>query len=221
MMTLAPLQPALDSFRDDWEARVGPEAARFAAGQIEALRASGLVETAAKAGDAWPGVPLTDALGKGFDLAALMARGPVVVTFYRGGWCPYCNLELRAWQERLADLKALGATLVAISPELPDHALTTAEKNALAFPVLSDAGGAQAQALGIRFAFSEALRAVYEKSGNLLPEKNGDGSWTLPVPATFVVARGGRIAAAFIEPDYRKRTDPATVLALLQHPLEA
>lgn len=211
-----PLQPDLDRFRADWEARVGAEIAGLIAGDIEALRASGALDRAAKAGDAFPAVALTDALGRPFDLPALLADRPAVVTFYRGGWCPYCNLELRAWQAALPELQAAGAALVAISPELPDHSLDTAEKNALAFPVLSDAGGALAAALGVRFMLSEAVRPFYERAGHALPERHGDGVWALPMPATFVVARGGRIAAAFVEPDYRKRTEPAKALAVLR-----
>jgi peroxiredoxin len=124
-------------------------------------------------------------------------------------------MELRAFQARLADIRAAGGDLVAISPETPDHSLSTAEKNDLAFPVLSDPGGALARALGIRFTLSDAVRPYYEKAGLDMPARNGSGTWDLPVPATFVVAAGGRIAASFVEPDYRKRADPALVLDAL------
>jgi peroxiredoxin len=216
MLTLDPLQPALDRFKADWEARVGADTAGMIAADIASLRASGILDRAAKTGDAWPEVPLLDAFGHGFDLTTLLAGRPAIITFYRGGWCPYCNLELRAWQARLAEVHALGADLVAISPELPDHSLTTVEKNGLAFTVLSDAGDRLAGALGIRFMLSRMLRPFYDLAGHALPDRNGDGSWTLPMPATFVVERGGRIAAAFVEPDYRKRTDPAQALLALR-----
>jgi peroxiredoxin len=108
-----------------------------------------------------------------------------------------------------------GAELVAISPELPDHSLTTAEKNDLAYTVLSDVGGGLASALGIRFTLSDTVRPFYEKAGHALPDRNGDGTWALPMPATFVVDRGGTIAAAFVEPDYRKRLDPRAALDAL------
>jgi len=210
------LQPELDAFRATWEARVGETIARMIAGDIEDLRGSGILDRVARAGDAFPtGTRLLDAHGRDFDLAGLVAARPVIVTFYRGGWCPYCNLELRAYQARLAEIRAADAELVAVSPELPDHSLTTAEKNDLAFPVLSDVGGALASALGIRFALSDAVRPFYEKAGHALPERNGDGSWALPMPATFVVERGGTIRAAFVEPDYRRRTDPRAALDAL------
>lgn len=211
------LQEELDSFRAAWETRVGEATAEMIAADIEALRATGLVARAAKPGDAFPSAPrLLDAHRRPFDLEALTAERPIVLVFYRGGWCPYCNLELRAYQAALAEIQAAGATLVAVSPELPDNSLSTAEKNDLSFAVLSDVGGALAKALGISFDLSDRARPYYEKAGLFLPEKNGDDSWSLPMPALFVVAKGGIIKAAFIEPDYRKRTSPADALAALK-----
>jgi peroxiredoxin len=210
------LQHDLDAFRASWEARVGDQIARLISGDIDDLRATGILDRTAKAGDRLPATAnLVDQHGRAFDLAALASEKPVIVTFYRGGWCPYCNLELRAYQALLADIRAADAELVAVSPELPDHSLSTAEKNDLSFTVLSDVGGALASALGIRFTLSDAVRPFYEKAGHALPDRNGDGAWSLPMPATFVVAKGGVIAQAFIEPDYRRRIDPAAALAAL------
>jgi peroxiredoxin len=216
MMPLVPLQPALDRFKADWEARVGADIARMIAGDIDALRATGIPGRTARPSDLWPRTDLFDAHGLPFDLLARLAQRPAIVTFYRGGWCPYCNLTLRAWQLRLKDIHAAGADLVAISPELPDHSLTTAQKNDLTFPVLSDPGGKLASSLGLRFTLSDTAQPFYERAGHALPERHGDGVWALPMPATFVVGKGGRIAAAFVEPDYRKRTDPADVIAALR-----
>lgn len=210
------LQTELTQFRSAWEARVGEQIARLIGGDIEDLRMSGILDRAAQAGDAFPAAPLLrDAQDRPFDLAALIAAKPVVLTFYRGGWCPYCNLELRAWQARLTEIEAMGAALVAVSPERPDHSLSTAEKNDLRFAVLSDVGGDLASALGIRFTLSETVRPFYEKAGHALPDRNGDGSWALPMPASFVIASGGRIALAAIEPDYRKRLEPRAALDAL------
>ncbi len=212
-MTLA---SDLDAFRTGWESRVGETTARLIADDLAALAASRTATRAARAGDAWPEAPhLLDAHGERFDLTALVARGPLVVTFYRGGWCPYCNLELRAYQTALPAITAAGGRLVAVSPELPDHSLTTAEKNDLTFPVLSDVGGQLAAALGIRFALSDAVQPFYETAGHDLPARNGDGEWALPIPATFVIGRDGRIALASIEPDYRRRLSPETAIAAL------
>lgn len=211
------LQKDLEAFRAGWEARVGEQIAKLIGGDIENLRATGILDHAAKTGDVFPGTSnLRDAHNHPFDLASLIASRPVILTFYRGGWCPYCNLELRAYQELLTAIHAQGAELVAVSPELPDHSLSTAEKNDLSFTVLSDVGGALASALGIRFTLSDAVKPFYEKAGHALPARNGDGGWSLPMPATFVIERGGRIAEAFIEPDYRRRLDPHLALGVLR-----
>lgn len=216
------LQNELDAFRASWETRVGETIAALIAGDIEDLRSSGILGHAAKPGDLWPATGhLVDAYNQPFDLDALIHRKPVVLTVYRGGWCPYCNLEMRAFQGQLGRIHEFGAELVALSPETPDHSLTTAEKNDLAFPVLSDVGGALAAKLGIRFSLSEAVKPFYEKAGHALPLRNGDGKWALPMPATFVIERGGRIAAAFIEPDYRQRVDPREAIVALQRLAQA
>lgn len=216
-MTNQTLQTELDAFRSSWEARVGEQIASLIGGDIESLRGSGILDRTARAGDVLPSATaLRDAHDRPFDLAALVATKPVILTFYRGGWCPYCNLELRAYQALLGAIEAEGAALVAVSPEQPDHSLTTAQKNDLSFTVLSDVGGALASALGIRFTLSEAVKPFYEKAGHALPERNGDGTWALPMPATFVIETGGRIAAAFVEPDYRRRLDPNDALAALR-----
>jgi peroxiredoxin len=206
----------LEEFRTAWAARVGDGIAGIVRDDITDLRSSGILDRAARAGDRFPDVALPDARGRAASVAALAADGPVVATFYRGGWCPYCNIELRAYQQRLDAFRELGARLVAISPERPDEGAETALKNGLGFPVLSDAGGRLADALGIRFRLSPRIEALYRRFGHDLPAVNGDGEWALPMPATFVVARGGRIRAAFVDPDYRVRTDPEDALAVLR-----
>jgi peroxiredoxin len=207
------LQTELDDFRSAWTQRVGPDIAGLVAGDIDDLRRSGLLAGVARPGDLLPALALPNASGHAVDLRALAATGPLVITFYRGGWCPYCNLELHSYQQRLHDFEQLGATLVAVSPETPDATLDTAQKNALAFTVLSDVEGRLADALGIRFRLSPAIRALYEKFGHDLPTRNGDGDWSLPMPATFIVAKGGAISSVFADPDYRTRLDPEQALS--------
>lgn len=222
-MTSSPiptLQTELDTFRDAWTQRVGPEIATLVARDIDELRKSGLLDRVARPGDRLPALTLPNAAGESVDLRSLAETGPLVITFYRGGWCPYCNLELRGYQQRLAEIRAHGATLVAVSPETPDDTLDTTQKNDLAFPVLSDVEGRLADALGIRFRLSGEIETLYRKFGHDLPTRNGDGVWALPMPATFVVAKGGVIATAFADPDYRRRLDPDAALdalASLQH----
>jgi len=180
------------------------------------LIASGIAERARQTGEIAPNFTLMDAANQPVALGSLLIRGPVVLTFYRGGWCPYCNLELRAYQAILPEIIGLGATLVAISPQTPDNSLSTAEKSALAFSVLSDPGLRVAEAYGLAFELPEDLRAAYAAFGNNLPTVNGDGAWRLPIPATYVIAPDGRIALASVDPDYRNRLDPSEVVAALR-----
>jgi peroxiredoxin len=208
------LQSELDAFKAAWVERVGAVTAQMMADDNASLRP--LADKALKAGQAFPSVTLSDHSGRSVDIAALAQSQPVVVTFYRGGWCPYCNMELRAYQKRLKDIEALGARLIAVSPETPDNTLSTAEKNDLAFTVLSDANGRLADALGIRFELSDAVKAYFVKAGHNLPARNGEDRWSLPMPATYVVAKGGIIALADIDPDYRVRTDPERAIAALK-----
>lgn len=210
------LKPQLDAFKTAWTARAGGEIAALVADDNRRLRESGLAERALKEGDIFPAATLPDQLGRQVEIAGLLGRGPLAIVFYRGGWCPYCNLELRAYQQASPRIAEAGATLVAISPETPDNTLDTARKNELAFPVLSDTQGELADALGIRFRLTPEIKALYEKFGHDLPARNGDGEWALPMPATYVVDRDGRIAFAFVDPDYRSRAEPSAVVGALR-----
>lgn len=180
------------------------------------LAASGMAGGFLQVGDVAPDFVLPDALGNAVALADLRAQGPVVLAFYRGAWCPYCNLEVQLLQQALPDIQALGATLVAISPQTPDNSLSLAEKHGLAFPVLSDAGNAVARRFGLVFTVPEALRAVYDKLGIDIPAHNGDGSFELPVPGTYVVGRDGTIAFAYANVDYTRRVAVGDILAALR-----
>lgn len=213
--TYPSLQLQLDAFAAGFVDKV-PAEIRTAMRAADAdLLASGITATALKAGDKAPDFALTDVHGQTETLAALLRQGPVVVSFYRGGWCPYCNLELRALQQILPEMQTLDASLVAISPEKPDESLSTAEKNELAFPVLSDLGSKVAAQFGIAFDLAEALRPIYTQLGHGLPDRNGDDSWQLPIPATYVIGRDGIIRFAFVDTDYRSRLEPAAILDAL------
>ena len=183
---------------------------------VDELRASGIAGRALAVGDTMPGFALPDARGTTVRSADLIGRGPLIVTFYSGGWCPYCNLELRAYQAGLDRIRGVDAEVVAISPELPDQSLSTAERNKVGFPVLSDAGNAVARTFGLVFRLSDELVEIYRRNGNDLERHNGDGSWELPIPGTFVIDRAGRVAMADVDPDYTRRLDPERVIQVVE-----
>ncbi|QDS87170.1 Putative peroxiredoxin bcp [Rosistilla ulvae] len=150
-------------------------------------------------------------------LSRLLSKGPVVVTFYRGSWCPYCNLQLRAMQQRLAEIHSVGAELVAISPQLPDQSMTHAEQVALEFPVLSDQDARVAAQYGVAWQVPDMILDHMRNDRKLdLTEINGGNGSVLPIPATFVLNRDGKVTWRFVDVDYRKRAEPDDVLAALQ-----
>lgn len=210
------LKEQLAEFRDGWRKRVPAERQAIMERHIEQLRTGEIAKTMLKVGDQAPSIVLSNATGQPVDLGKLFAAQAVIVTFYRGGWCPFCNLELKAFQDVLPEIKAAGATLVAISPEKPDDSLSTVEKNALTFEVLSDVGQRAGRAFGLVYEFTEELKSVYNGFNLDIPGKNGaPGEWALPVSATYVIGRGGRIIYANTDTDYRDRADPRDVLAAL------
>ena len=182
----------------------------------EELATSGITEAAPKVSDKLTSFNLPNQKGEAQSLEALLEKGPVVLTFYRGGWCPYCNLELRAYQEILSDIKMEGASLVAITPELPDASLSTSEKNELQFEVLTDKNSNYAREIGLVFTLPETLRPIYENFGIHIEEHNGSGQFDLPLAATFVLRQDGTIASAFVDADYTKRQEPSDVLNVLK-----
>jgi peroxiredoxin len=156
------LSQELEAYRAGWRQRVPADRQAAMERHIAHLEASGFGTSAKQVGDLAPDVRLPDATGKTVSLASLVQKGPVVIAFYRGGWCPFCNMQLKAYEAVLPRIKAAGANIVAISTEKPDDTVTTAEKNALTFPVLSDVGQKAGKAFGVVYAFTEELRSVYE-----------------------------------------------------------
>ena len=193
-----------------------PEAMRsaFAEG-IDEVRRSGLVQTAKNLGDDAPDRDLVGLGGERVSLSAAWADGPAVVTFYRGGWCPYCNLTLKALQESLAEIEGAGATLVAITPEIDSKAAETAEKNGLGFTVLTDPGNAVAREFGIVFPLAEAILPIY-RDRLKLSRYNGNEDYELPLAATYVIDSSGVIRWAFLDADYKKRAEPADIVAAVR-----
>ena len=211
------LSDQLAEYRDGWRARVPADRQAVMDKHVAHLAASGIARSAKQAGDHAPAIRLRDQDGKHFDVATLLAKGPVIVTFYRGGWCPFCNLELKAYQAVLPRIVAAGASLVAISPENPDETVSTAAKNALSFPVLSDIGQQVGKAFGVVYAFTDEVRAVYDGFKLDIPAKNGTpDDWSLPLSATYLIGKDGVILFADTRVDYRERLDPQEILQVLE-----
>ena len=182
---------------------------------IRDLKAEGLEGKAVQVGDEIPAFSLPDALGNLVTSGELLTRGPLVIVFYRGAWCPFCNLELRALQESLPDIQSLGGQLVAISPMTPDNSLSLAEKHHLQFPVLSDRGLKVADEFGLVYSLPLEMRGFFQKAGIDLTNYNGDGSWKLPMPATYVTDHDG-IVVSRVSADWRERLDPLEIISALQ-----
>lgn len=183
---------------------------------IAELRETGLAERARGVGDriALPVLPSVD--GRSIDLAGAAAGRPVVLLFYRGGWCPYCNTTLRAYAEALPRIEAAGGTLLAVTSESAERASETARDNGIGFPVAVDEGNRFAASLGLVFALPDTLRPLYREIGIDLPARNGDASHTLPIPATYVLDGSGRIVFAHVDADFTRRADPEAAVAAVE-----
>jgi peroxiredoxin len=183
---------------------------------IEELKKEAMLEQALKTGDTIPKIQLPNAAGSLINVNNILEEGKkVVLTFYRGGWCPYCNLELRALQKVLPEIQEKGAELIAISPETPDNSLSTGEKNELSFEVLSDQDNEVAKAFHLVFQLPEYLQKTYKSFGIDLDQSQGNTKQELPIAATYIVDTDGKIIYHFLEEDYKLRADPEEILAAL------
>jgi peroxiredoxin len=207
------LQPSLDAVAAKFTSQMTPQQQDTYESSMKAIADTGVAKRALQAGAKAPDFDLPAADGKRIKLSEALANGPVVVMWYRGGWCPFCNLQLRAMEARLDDLEASGASLIAISPQLPDSTVSTKDANELTFPVLSDVGNTAAKAYGLTYELPPAQLAML---GKLLEKTNGDTSTILPIAATYVIDRNGIIAQAFTDSDYRKRPEPDDVIKAVQ-----
>lgn len=216
------LQDKLDAFKAAFEA--GQLPLKLAAQDhvlmreaIQAQIASGIAERALSVGDVAPGFTLPDSENRPCASAALLANGPLVVSFYRGIWCPYCTLDLQALQAALPAIEQRGAQLLAVSPQSAMHNRQAARDHDLTFPLLSDAGNRLAAQFGLRYRLPEALITLYQQRLGLdLAQFNQNDDWTLPLPARFVIARDGRIAYAEAHADYTRRPAPQALLSVLE-----
>jgi peroxiredoxin len=185
-------------------------------GKTEELINSGIAERTLNEGDEIPQINLPNAVGKTINVNSMLKDGPVVISFYRGAWCPYCNLELNALQHALPEIKSLDARLIAISPNTTDNSISSIEKHGLEFEVLTDAGNNIAKEFRLVFNLAEELRPIYQQFNFDIPKYNDDESWDIPIPATYIVNTDGKIAHAFVNADYTKRMEPTEIISKLK-----
>lgn len=210
------LQDKLDAFKVEFETKLAPAPA------VEAFHRStqdlidrGLADGALKAGQVAPDFVLKDPDGNDVSSRELLAKGPVVLTFYRGVWCPYCNMELQALQEALPEIKARGAQLVAISLQGPENSRKSQRDNKLDFPILTDQGGDVSEEFGLKWTLQDFVIPVFQGFKVELPTIHGTDDWTLPMPARYILDTDGTIAYAEVNPDYTIRPEPSDMFPVL------
>jgi peroxiredoxin len=214
------LQDRLNAIKADFEAGKFP--LRPTAADLQSMSrataeliAGGQAQRAVQAGDRAPDFVLSDPDGNPISSRELLAKGPLVVSFYRGVWCPYCNLDLQALDATLLEITVRGASLVAISPQTAPNSRKSQRDNKLRFPILSDVRSEIASRFGIRFALPDYLMETYKGFKNDLPSFNNDPAWVLPMPARFIIGTDGVVAYAEVNPDYTRRPDSAELLPVL------
>lgn len=215
------LQQALSALKTAFETGNGPIVVpnwvheRMHRATSELIEAR-ITEQALQVGDSIPSFSLKGADGAVVDSANLLASGPLVISFYRGVWCPYCNIELQALQAILPTILEKGAQLIAISPQTAANSRRSQRENGLTFPILSDASNEVAALFGLRWTLPDYLREVYlQVFKNDLTVINGDKSWTLPMPARYVVNQAGVVVSADVNPDYTQRPEPTDLIPVL------
>lgn len=211
-----PLQGKLDAFKVEFETNFAPPPLLAIMHKAtKDLIASGQAGRALKAGDRAPEFTLLDSDGKSVSSAELLSRSPLVVSFYRGTWCPYCNFDLAALEEARAQIEQRGGTLVAISQQTAANNRKAKLANKLGFPILGDNGGVLAAEFGVRWNVPDDLKEVHKMVGADLETFNGETSWTLPMPARYVIGQDGVIAYSEVNPDYTRRPDPTDLYPVL------
>ncbi len=209
------LQDQLDAFKAQFKTQAPEGAFDAFARSTQELIESGQADRAIKAGDVAPDFSLTNQDGESVALKDLLAKGPVVVSFYRGVWCPYCNIELKALEAAVGEIRARGASLVAISMQGAADSRKSQRDNKLSFPILTDKQGELAAKFGIRWTLQDYVIEYHKVFGVELPKIHDDGQWNLPMPARYVIDRDGSVAYAEVSPDYTRRPDPSELLPVL------
>lgn len=210
------LAEAINEYQSEFKKKVPLETQHIMMEATKMLENQQISKNALKVGAQFENESFTNIDGKEQKLFELFGDNEfLIINFYRGLWCPYCNLELQSLQSHLNEFKLVRANLVAISPQTPDNSLTTKEKNELAFDVLSDIGNKVAKKIGLVFSLAEELRPIYLSFGIDIPNANSEATYELPMPATYVINKKGEVLYAFIDEDYTKRAEPKEILEVL------
>jgi len=209
------LQDQLNTFKAQFKEQAPTHAFEAFARSTQELIANGQANNALKVGNTAPNSVLTDPEGNEISLQGLLAKGPVVLNFYRGVWCPYCNIELQALEKIADEIKAKGATLVAISMQGAADSRKSQKDNNLSFPILTDKAGELAEKFGIRWTVQDYVIEFKKMFNVVLPKIHNDGQWNLPMPARYVIGTDGVIAYAEVNPDYTQRPEPSDLLPVL------
>ncbi|MBV1908153.1 MAG: AhpC/TSA family protein [Kangiellaceae bacterium] len=212
---MSQLSTKISNFKEGFESEAPKEVLEVMNTVSQALIESGIADNSLKTNDKSIDFSLKSHTGQTIQLEELLTKGKVVLSFYRGGWCPYCNLELASLQQVLPAMEKAGATLIAVSPETPDYASLTHDKNDLGFDILFDEGNKVAEQYGLEFELDERLRPIYLKFGLDVAAHNGEDTFKLPMPATYVINQDGTVAYHFVDADYHKRLEPAEILKQL------
>jgi peroxiredoxin len=216
MTTAMTLQDKLDDITAQTRNLVQPERLEVSERAIAELFATGIEDKLLQPGSTAPSFVLPDANGKLVRSTDLLALGPLVVCFFRGRWCPYCVTELETWRDLFPAVRERGALLVAISPQAVRQNDFTVTQHTLPFPLLRDEGAALAAEFGAAYSLPDAMQSYYRSILVNVPFINGEPSWRLPVPATFVIDRDGRVRWSRGHADFRVRPEPAEALKTLE-----
>ncbi|MEC9491479.1 peroxiredoxin-like family protein [Flexistipes sp.] len=210
------LKEKLEELKKQSAGKIPEDAREVMQRATEDLIKSGIEENIPKAGSKAYDFTLQNYDGSAVTLSEEASKGPVVLSFYRGGWCPVCNLELNYLQSRLSDFQSHGANLIAVSPELPEYANETVERHSIEFPVLYDSDNNVAAKYGLVFKMPEDLVEIYEKFGLDVAKHNGNEKYEIPIPATFVVDRDLTLKYVFGKADYNQRAEPDDIIEVLK-----
>lgn len=209
------LKEQLEEKKEDTAKMLPIKALDIMQSAIDQLSEIHIIDTAVKTGDSIPKILLPNIKGEKISVQEILKDNRVLLVFYRGGWCPYCNLELQAFQELLSEFEARGVKVIAISPETIANGVETADKNQLGFEVLSDMGNVVTRDFGLVYKIPNELAELYVQFGINLKENQGNVDNELPIAATYVIEQSGKISYHFLDEDYKKRAEPKDILEIL------